>query len=324
MFFSSKHFEFSDIPDLSGKVAIITGSNTGIGKICATEMARKNCQVIVASRSEDKGQAAVAEIKSITGNDNVEFIKLDLLSLKSVKQFAEEFKSKYDKLHILLNNAGVMMCPYGLSEDGMQMKFTIYRLRIETQFATNHVAHYYLTMLLLPTLIDSKPSRIVNVSSDGHNYTCISEPNLDKINAKEGYGSFKQYSYTKAFNILVCVELTKRLKAKGIENVYVNANHPGLVKTELARHISLFESFYVRFVLNNIAMEPEQGALTQMYLATSQEVESKNIKGQYYVPYAKPSSAVAYARSEKNAAALYDFTEELLKEKVPDYQGAPI
>ncbi|KAI7859437.1 hypothetical protein BDC45DRAFT_475254 [Circinella umbellata] len=313
MFFSSKHFEFSDIPDLSGKVAIITGSNTGIGKICATEMARKNCQVIVASRSEDKGQAAVAEIKSITGNDNVEFIKLDLLSLKSVKQFAEEFKSKYDKLHILLNNAGVMMCPYGLSEDGL-----------ETQFATNHVAHYYLTMLLLPTLIDSKPSRIVNVSSYGHNYTCVSEPNLDKINAKEGYSPFKQYSYTKAFNILVCVELTKRLKAKGIENVYVNTNHPGLVKTELARHISLFESFYVRFILNNIAMEPEQGALTQMYLATSQEVESKDIKGQYYVPYAKPSSAVAYARSEKNAATLYEFTEKLLKEKIPDYQGAPI
>ncbi|KAI9272775.1 hypothetical protein BDA99DRAFT_533611 [Phascolomyces articulosus] len=313
MVFSSKHFEFSDIPDLSDKVAIITGSNTGIGKVCALEMARKNCQVIIASRSEDKGQAAVADIKSITGNDKVEFIKLDLLSLQSVQAFAEEFKSKHNSLHILFNNAGVMMCPYGLSEDGL-----------ETQFATNHVAHYFLTIQLLPLLIKSGPSRIVNVSSFGHNFTSISTPDLKKINDEKEYGSFANYSYSKAFNILFTLELTKRLEAKGIKNVYVNSNHPGMVRSELTRHSVSKDSLMGSFLHNQVAISTEKGALTQLYLATSTEVESKNIKGKYYVPYAKPGCPNGYSKSEKNAATLWDFTENILKEKVPGYQGASI
>ncbi|KAI9272772.1 hypothetical protein BDA99DRAFT_499175 [Phascolomyces articulosus] len=313
MFFSSKPFEFSDIPDLSGKVAIITGSNTGIGKVCAIEMARKNCQVIVASRSEDKGQAAVADIKEITGNDKVEFIKLNLLSLQSVQAFVEEFKSKYDSLHILLNNAGVMMCPYSLSEDGL-----------ETQFATNHVAHYFLTIQLLPLLIKSGPSRIVNVSSSGHNFTSFYAPDLERINDEKGYGPFTNYSYSKAFNILFTIELAKRLEAKGIKNVYVNSNHPGMVRSELGRHSVSKDSLFATFLYNVLTVPTEKGALTQMYLATSTEVESNNINGKYYVPNAKPGHPNGYSKSEKNAAILWDFTENLLKEKVSGYQGAPV
>ncbi|KAG2219481.1 hypothetical protein INT45_010401 [Circinella minor] len=318
----TKHFQISNIPDLSGKIAIITGSNTGIGKLCATEMARKNCEIIVASRSEDKGQAAVTDIKSATGNQKVEYMKLDLMSLKSVKAFADQFKSKYDKLDILLNNAGVMSCPYGLSEDG-----------IETQFATNHVGHYYLTMQLLPILIKSGPSRIVNVSSMAHWSTTVSVPKLEQVSQKKGYNATIQYGFTKvpftisifeACNILFSRELTKRLESKGINNVYVNCNHPGIVSSELSRHVVAQNTLLDSLYNNHFAISTENGSLTQLYLATSPEIESKNIKGQYYVPYARPGWFTPYARSEKNATDLWEFTENLLKEKMPDYQGSPI
>ncbi|KAI8138272.1 hypothetical protein BJV82DRAFT_673816 [Fennellomyces sp. T-0311] len=311
--FTKRHFEFSDIPDLSGKIAIITGSNTGIGKICAIEMARKNCRVIVASRSPDKGQAAVADVKKITGNDKVEFIKLDLLSLASVQAFAEEFMSKHKELHILLNNAGVMMCPYGLSEDG-----------IETQFATNHVAHFYLTMLLLPLLEKSTPSRIVNVSSSGNGMTSLSAVSLDKVNDEKTYSKTFHYGLSKACNVLFTRELAKRLEAKGVNNLYVNVNHPGIVRTELIRHSMKEDTFIKRFVENVIAVSSEEGSLTQLYLATSPEVESKDIRGKYFVPVAENGCLNAYSSSDKNAAHLWEFTENLLKEKVPGYSGAPI
>ncbi|KAI7850912.1 hypothetical protein BDC45DRAFT_487410 [Circinella umbellata] len=309
----TKHFQISNIPDLSGKIAIITGSNTGIGKLCATEMARKNCEIIVASRSEDKGQAAVADIKSATGNQKVEYIKLDLMSLKSVKAFADQFKSKYDKLDILLNNAGVMSCPYGLSEDG-----------IETQFATNHMGHYYLTMQLLPILIKSGPSRIVNVSSMAHLFTTVSVPKFEQVSRKKGYNATIQYGFTKACNILFSRELTRRLESKGISNVYVNCNHPGIVSSELSRHVVQQDTILDSLYNNYFAISTENGSLTQLYLATSPEVESKNIKGQYYVPYARPGWSAPYTTSEKNAIDLWEFTENLLKEKIPDYQGSPI
>ncbi|KAI8148407.1 hypothetical protein BJV82DRAFT_506533 [Fennellomyces sp. T-0311] len=205
-------------------------------------------------------------------------MKLNLLSLASVKAFAEEFMSKYNELHVLLNNAGVMMCPYGLSEDG-----------IETQFATHHVAHYYLTILLLPLLEKSKPCRIVT-----------------------------------ACNLLFTRELAKRLEARGIDNLYVNAAHPGIVRSDLLRHTFESGNLIKKFVQDVVSVSTEDGALTQLYLATSPEVESKGIKGKYYVPFGKAGCPNPYSSSDNNAARLWDFTENLLKEKVPGYPGAPI
>ncbi|KAI8150269.1 hypothetical protein BJV82DRAFT_573441 [Fennellomyces sp. T-0311] len=313
MFWSKKHFQFSNIPDLSGKIAIITGSNTGIGKVCAIEMARKNCHVVVASRNEQRGNAAVEEIKAATGNDKVEFMKLDLLSLEAVKAFAEEFKSKHKQLHILMNNAGVMACPFGLSKDG-----------IETQFATNHVAHYYLTIQLLPLLEESIPSRIVNVSSAAHNATSIRTVSLDKASDEKSYNRAIQYGFTKACNILFSRELSKRLEVKGVKDIYVNSLHPGSVQSDLYRHLFFGIGFLEKFYNTIFNITTENGALTQLYLATSPEVEEKHIKGKYYVPYAVPGNPNAYSSSEKNAASLWEFTENLLKEKIQDYQGATI
>lgn len=252
--------------------------------------------------------AVIEEIKSETGNDKLEFIKLDLLSLASVKKFTEEFMARHDQLHILLNNAGVMICPFGLSKDG-----------IETQFATNHVAHFYLTTQLLPVIEKSTPSRIINVSSIGHRMPFRSL-DLENISNPDKYNKYLHYGKSKACNILFTRELAKRLEAKGVENVYVNCNHPGGVKTDLYRYIGSWTTSF----LNMFMITPEDGALTQLYLATSPDVEEKKIKGQYYVPFGVPDTPRGVAASDDMPAKLWEFTENLLKEKVPKYEGAPI
>ncbi|KAI8077397.1 uncharacterized protein B0P05DRAFT_587855 [Gilbertella persicaria] len=310
-FFAKKSFSFEKIPDLTGKVAIITGSNTGIGKVCAFEMAKKNCTIVLACRSEEKTKAVVDQIKTETGNENIEFIQLNLLRLASVKEFADAFLAKYHRLDILLNNAGVMMCPFGLSDDG-----------IEVQFATNHVAHHFLTMLLLPVLEKSQPSRIINVSSMGHRIP-FKSLDLESISDPKKYNKTIQYAKSKTCNILFTRELTKRLEAKGYDNVFANCNHPGAVKTDLYRHFTGIQSL-VTLALNLFLITPEQGALTQLYLATSPDVEQKRIKGQYFVPFANPDKPHGVAASETAPSELWEFTEKLIKEKVPDYPGAPI
>lgn len=216
--------------------------------------------------------------------------------------------SRHEQLHILINNAGVMQCPFGLSKDG-----------IETQFATNHVAHFYLTTLLLPVIENSAPSRIINVSSLAHRMP-FWDLDLENISNPDKYNKYLHYGKSKACNILFTRELAKRLEAKGVNNVYVNCNHPGGISTDLYRHMGSWMSSVVNLFLST----PEDGALTQLYLATSLDVEEKNIKAQYYVPFAAPDKPHGVAASEDGPAKLWEFTENLLKEKIPKYGGAPI
>ncbi|KAH8551821.1 hypothetical protein BGW37DRAFT_455754 [Umbelopsis sp. PMI_123] len=304
-----KHFTLDKIPDMTGKVCIVTGGNTGIGKVCVLELAKKNAHVIVASRTPSKALAVIEEIKAETKNEKVEFIQLDLLSLASVTKFVSEFKAKNLPLHLLLNNAGVMACPFALSEDGY-----------ESQFATNHLAHFYLTTQLLPVLEQSQPSRIVNVSSMAHKNTIFRGFTLDNLNDESKYSPNLNYALTKTANILFSRELSQRLEKKGVKSVYVNSNHPGIVRTELVRHNGPVANFFIRAM----SMNAEDGAITQMYLATSPEVEQKDIRGQYYIPYASPSKPLSFATSQENQTTLWDFTEKILYEKVPGYAGAGI
>ncbi|CAO3590731.1 unnamed protein product [Absidia cylindrospora] len=273
-------------------------------------MAKKGCKVIFACQTESKTLPVIEEIKKETGNTQLEFVALDLMSLQSVKKFVETIKSRNEKLNILLNNAGVMMCPFGLSADG-----------IETQFATNHVAHFYLTTQLLPLLEENTPSRIVTVSSLGHR-GAIGSLDLENISDPKKYSRHFHYCKSKAANVLFTRELAKRLKEKGVENVYVNCNHPGVVRSDLTRHLmgnTLTKIYNAAFTITT-----EDGALAQLYLATSPEVEEKNVKGQYYVPFGDVGTVSALASSDKNALELWDFTEKLLKEKVDGYKGSPI
>ncbi|KAI8578695.1 hypothetical protein K450DRAFT_246083 [Umbelopsis ramanniana AG] len=304
-----KNFTLEQIPDMTGKVCIVTGGNTGIGKVCALELVKKNAHVIVASRTPSKALATIEEIKAETKSDKIEFIQLDLLSLASVTKFISEFKAKNLPLHLLLNNAGVMACPFALSEDG-----------IESQFATNHLAHFYLTTQLLPILEQSQPSRIVNVSSSAHKMLLFHGFTLDTLNEKSKYSPSVAYARTKTCNVLFTRELDQRLQKKGVKNLYVNSNHPGIVRTELVRH----NGPVLNAIIRQFSIDANDGAITQMYLATSPEVEAKDIHGQYYVPFAEPSTPSGYAATQENQTKLWDFTEKILSEKVPGYAGAGI
>ncbi|KAI7853119.1 hypothetical protein BDC45DRAFT_156382 [Circinella umbellata] len=266
-------FSLNDIPDLSGKTAIVTGSTAGIGKVTAFELARKNCHVIVACRNQTKGDAVVKEIQEQTGNKLVECIILDLSSLASVKKFSETILTTFDKIDILLNNAGLIDVPFQLTEDG-----------IETMFATNHVGPFYLTLELLPLLIKSNAGRIVNVASMLHAMTTLTGADFEKISDEKSYNRKTHYAKTKVANILFTYELTRRLKEKGINNVYVNCNHPGAIKTDPYYEGGLLKKgSFIDSITNLYFIPVEKGALTQLYLATSSDIEQKDIKGQYYV-----------------------------------------
>ena len=207
---------------LDGKVVIITGANTGIGKETSIDLARRGAKVYMACRSRERGQAALEDVKRVSGSSNVFLLKMDLGSKRSIKEFSDNFLARESTLHILINNAGRMHTPEGKTEDGF-----------ETQMGTNHLGHFYLTHLLLDSLKQSAPSRIINVSSLAHAHSNLK---LDDLNmTKSGYGSFTAYGNSKLANILHAMELSRRLKGTGVTAYSL---HPGAVTTELAREYS--------------------------------------------------------------------------------------
>ncbi|CAH1760046.1 14592_t:CDS:2 [Entrophospora sp. SA101] len=301
MFFTStKNFKFEDIPDLTGKVVAITGGNTGIGYVTCRELARKNAHVFVLSRSIERGKAAVEKIKQETKNQNVEFLQLDLQSLKSVKECAESFLARKLPLHIF---------KFSLTVDGIQ-----------DQFGTNHVGHFYLTKLLLPTIEASAPSRIVNVSSTAHKYTPKGGIEFDKLNDPDAQTPMERYGVSKLSNILFTVELNKRLEGK---QVYANSLHPGVIKTELTRGlVDNWGRWVVPFIKLGglLLLTPDDGALTSLYCATSPEIEEKKFRGKYFIPFGVESTATLTddAKDEKLAKKLWEFTDDLVNEKLKD------
>ena len=325
-------FSAADIPDLKGKVAIVTGANTGIGKVSSIELARSDrsfslpvvsffsfspqadhvcvfcflffrhgAHVIMACRSAEKARPAVEEAIKVSGNQNVEFLPLDLSSLKSVAAFVEAFKAKNLPLHLLLNNAGVMACPFALTTDG-----------IESQFGTNHIGHFYLTLLLFDLLEQNQPSRIVNVSSSAHNMAPSQGILFDSINDEASYGAWKAYGQSKLANILFTRELARRSEGK---QIFINTLHPGVVETDLQRHMGGFS----KWLINRVSLTPEKGALTQLYLSAHPDVEKNNIHGEFYVPTAKKSTSSSLSRDQKLAEKLWDFSVALVKEKVGEF-----
>jgi retinol dehydrogenase-12 len=300
-------FSTKDIPDLSGKVFIVTGGNTGIGRITCLELARKKAHVILACRSEERTLPVIESIKKETGNDKVEFMKCDLSSLKSVDEFANAFINRKLPLHCLINNAGVMACPFTLTEDGL-----------ESQFATNHLGHFLLTKELLPILEQNTPSRIVFLSSMAHKWTYPAGIEFDKINDQSIYKPWPAYGQSKLSNILCARGFANLLKDK---QVYVNAVHPGYVRTDLSRHLGEVYGVFLG-VLSKIsefffALSPEKGALTSLYVATSPDIETKNYRGEYFTPIAKLSKTSELGNSSQLIEKLWDFSEKLLQEKLP-------
>jgi NAD(P)-dependent dehydrogenase (short-subunit alcohol dehydrogenase family) len=299
-------FSAKDIPDMSGKVVIVTGANVGLGYHSALEIARKGGHVFMACRSKERADKAITDIKMEIPNAKVEFMELDLQDINQVKAAAESWLTKGLPLHVLMNNAGIMATPFALTKQG-----------IESQFGTNHMGHFTLTQFLLPRIIESQPSRIVNLSSYAHNFAPAADPIPlpEKINDEKAMSPWERYGVSKLSNILFSVSLDEKLKE---QKVYVNACHPGAVATELIRGPINTYGTWVKglwgFLGGLISVKPDFGALTQLYLATSPEVETLNIRGKYLVPTAKLHIPSKAAQDPQLAKKLWEFSESFLNE----------
>ncbi|KAJ3152085.1 Uridine-cytidine kinase-like 1 [Geranomyces michiganensis] len=312
--FFEKHFEAADLPDLSGKVAIVTGGNTGIGYITCLHLAERNARVYMASRTKSRAEAAIEKIKALHPKAEVFWLDMDLMDLATVKRAAETFLQKEQRLDILVNNAGIMATPYNLTKDG-----------VEEQFQTNHLGHFLFTTKLLPLLKQTArehgSARIVNLSSLAHAQLSTAAMNFDTLeNVNQEYGrvkgTFNRYGQSKLANGLFTVELDRRLKG---ENVFCNFVHPGVIATELHRGVG---SSYGQWLskLYDIAgratlLTPYQGALTSLYAAASPEIVEKGYRARYFVPYAKLAEPSAYALDEVKAKNLWELSEKILREK---------
>ncbi|XP_037964443.2 retinol dehydrogenase 13 [Plutella xylostella] len=289
---------------LIGKTALITGCNTGIGKETVLDFYKRGARVIMACRSMEKAEEAKSNIvdacKDLPDVGELVLVKLDLTSLKSVRQCAQHIVDSEPQINILVNNAGIMMCPKGETEDGF-----------EIQFGTNHLAHFLFTLLLLPKIIKSTPARIVTVSSKAHTRYGI---NFDDLNYKKRrYNAAEAYSQSKLANVLFSRELAKKLKEHNIEGVNTYSLHPGVIKTELGRHLNdtLFPGArpIIGFVLSPFMKNPELGAQTTIYCSVDEKCAEET--GLYYSDCAVTTPARS-ALKDDDAKKLWDISAELV------------
>lgn len=203
--------QFKKDTKIDGRIAVITGANSGIGKETAIDLAKRGAKVYIACRDLKRGEDALREIKDASGNEKIFFLQLDLASLESVREFSRKFHELESQLHILINNAGIMACPKALTKDGFEL-----------QLGTNHLGHFLLTNLLLDVMKASAPSRVVTVSSILHRIGHIKK---DDLNSEKSYWKWSVYGQSKLANILFTRELSKRLAGTGVT---ANCLHPGM------------------------------------------------------------------------------------------------
>jgi NAD(P)-dependent dehydrogenase (short-subunit alcohol dehydrogenase family) len=249
--------------DLTNKVCIVTGGTSGIGKETALALARLNARIVLPARNPELAAAVCEEIRRQTGNANVETITCELASFASIKKFAQAFCERYDRLDILLNNAGIMERARKVSRDG-----------IELTWAVNHLAPFLLTKLLLPVMQShasaESPARIVTVSSEAHRSGRI---DFDDLEGKRKFNGFQAYGQSKLANILFTNHLASLFPAQSIT---ANALHPGVVATNIFNIIPAPFRFLAKFFM----LSPAEGAATSIYLASSDEV--RGVSGKYF------------------------------------------
>jgi retinol dehydrogenase-12 len=282
--------------NLTDQVAIVTGANTGIGKETTIALVRMGCTVVVASRSADKGTAAVEEVLSITGaaDERVQYIQLDLASLESVRRFAVTFKGRFDKLNLLVNNAGVMICPFGKTQDGFEM-----------QFGTNHLGPFLLTLLLL-SLITKVQGRVVSLSSFGHHFTDKGIGDMERMQSPDTYNRVTAYGVSKLSNILFTVELQRRIHHTGASAYAV---HPGAVRTDLSRHVDACTMITTAPFQKLCYKTPQQGAQTSLHCCVSDAA----VPGAYHADCA-PAATSIHAKDAGMAADLWSMSERMVGE----------
>jgi NAD(P)-dependent dehydrogenase (short-subunit alcohol dehydrogenase family) len=256
----------ADVPRQDGRIAIVTGSNTGLGFHTARVLAQRGARVVLAVRNTDKGQAAAAEIAKTAPAADVTVRELDLGSLESVRDAAEKLKATYPRIDLLINNGGVMYPPRQTTKDGFEL-----------QFGTNHLGHFALTGLLLDHILPVEGSRVVVVASMAHNIRAGIR--FDDLQWERSYNRVAAYGQSKLANLMFAYTLQRRLAAKNAETIAVAA-HPGVSNTELMRHLPGTNLPGVMKAAGLITNSPAMGALATLRAATDPQAKG----GQYYGP----------------------------------------
>ncbi|XP_037077685.1 LOW QUALITY PROTEIN: retinol dehydrogenase 12-like [Pollicipes pollicipes] len=272
---------------LDGKTVVITGANSGVGKETARDLGRRGARLILGVRSLERGEAALRELPVGAGGKPL-LLQLDLASLESVRCFAAAVRQREPKVHLLINNAGVMACPRAETADGFEL-----------QLGTNHLGHFLLTHLLLDQLRAAAPARVINLSSLAHTR---GQMHFDDLMLTKGYTKWKAYYQSKLANVLFTRELARRLAGSGVTTYAV---HPGVVRTELWRH----QGGWLRALLRPVVRSPEQGAQTTLYCALAPELET--VSGRYYAD-CKETQPSRRAQSDEDAARLWAVSERLV------------
>ena len=260
----------NDIPDQTGRIAVVTGANGGLGLETARELARKGALVVMGVRNQEKAERAVADIEAEVPDAKLELRVLDLASLVSVKAFAERVIAEHPRIDLLINNAGVMAIPHSFTDDGF-----------ETQFGTNHLGHFALTAQLMPALVDTPGARIVTVTSTVR--LVATKLNPDDLNMEDRYTPWGAYGRSKIANMNFALELNRRLEQSG-STVVSLAAHPGYANTDLQAHSArerggASQQFFAKTV-QWVGMSPSRGALPQLRAATDPAARG----GELYTP----------------------------------------
>jgi len=290
-----------DIPDQQGRTAVVTGANSGLGRIVARELAKRGARVIMASRDNAKGVDAARAITAAIPSSTVEAAQLDLADLSSVRAFAERTRAVNDKIDLLINNAGVMAAPYRRTADGFEL-----------QFGTNHLGHFALTGLMLPLLRELPDARVVTVSSNNHK---AGQMRFDDLQGDRRYSRWGAYAQSKLANLLFAFELDRRLSTGGWRLISVAA-HPGYSATNLQLSGPLLhERLLMRLSNRLVAQSAEMGALPLLYAATAPALPG----GSYVGPdgpgeirgYPVFVHATQRANDQEAARRLWDISERM-------------
>jgi NAD(P)-dependent dehydrogenase (short-subunit alcohol dehydrogenase family) len=307
---SSTDDAFAVGESVKGKVVIVTGANSGIGLETTRSLLKRGAHVWMACRNEKAMKEAKEDVeKDIAEGGSVHTLTLDLGSFESIRAAAKEWESVGKPIDLLINNAGIMMCPASKTKDGL-----------ETQFGVNHVGHFLFTNLLLPYVEKAAPSRIINLTSNAHQ---ASQCYPETAGTLDIYNSWilpanKAYGQSKTSNILFSLSLNKRMKEKGLD-VETFAVHPGYVDTNLIRHVTEKDSYFNAFFGTVAGLfvgkrkTPDQGSSTTIYAATNKDLKGKGFdKSGLYLADCAPAQPRAYAVDEETAEKLWTRSEELV------------
>lgn len=281
-------------PDLSGKIALVTGANSGVGKETARGLAQRGAHVVMAVRSLERGEAAKADLRKdplLAGRDPFEVMRLDVASLADVRRFARDFRSRHERLHVLVNNAGIHTAHRDVTNEGF-----------ETTFVTNHLGPFLLTHELLPILKASATARVVTVASEAHR---LGRMHWDDLQLSRRWSGVAAYCQSKLANILFAFELARRLEGSGVTS---NAVHPGSVRTNWARGPESGLLNTVVTLATPFLISPAKGARTPLHAATAPGLAG--VTGRYFVRR-KEATPSARARDVEAQRRLWEIGEKL-------------